>query len=103
MLVFWNPGCGFCQSTQDDLRRLASSPESNLIVISSGERDGITASLGDLDVPILLDPDFRVGPMFGASGTPSAVSIRPDLTIGSGLAVGGPKVLALAGGHQDRG
>jgi peroxiredoxin/uncharacterized membrane protein YphA (DoxX/SURF4 family) len=95
-VLFWNPGCGFCQRMLDDLKAWESDrPEGapNLLVVSSGEvernrEQGFTS-------PVVLDAGFNVGRAFGASGTPSAVLVGADGKIASGLAVGGPTVISL--------
>ena len=95
-VLFWNPGCGFCQRMLDDLKAWESGkPEGapNLLVVSTGEAEqnreqGLTS-------PIVLDAGFSVGRAFGASGTPSAVLVGADGKIASGLAVGGPTVISL--------
>ena len=95
-VLFWNPGCGFCQRMVDDLKAWESDkPEGapNLLVVSTGEAErnreqGLTS-------PIVLDSGFSVGRAFGASGTPSAVLVGADGKIASGLAVGGPTVISL--------
>ena len=95
-VLFWNPGCGFCQRMVDDLKAWESDqPEGapNLLVVSTGEvernrEQGLTS-------PVVLDSGFTVGRAFGASGTPSAVLVGADGKIASGLAVGGPTVISL--------
>src|SRR5215207_9909900 len=89
-VLFWNPGCGFCQRMLDDLKAWESDkPEGapNLLVVSTGEVEG-NRELG-LSSPVILDSGFTVGHAFGASGTPSAVLVGADGKIASGLAVGG--------------
>ncbi len=95
-LLFWNPGCGFCQRLVDDLKgweqdKPAGAPE--LVLISTG--DPAANKAHGLDSTILLDQGFRTGEAFGASGTPSAVVIDAEGKIASGLAVGGPDVMNL--------
>jgi peroxiredoxin len=95
-VLFWNPGCGFCQRMVDDLKAWESNqPEDapKLLVVSTGDvernrEQGLTS-------PIVLDAGFNVGRAFGASGTPSAVLVGADGKIASGLAVGGPTVISL--------
>jgi peroxiredoxin len=95
-VLFWNPGCGFCQRMVDDLKAWESDqPEGapKLLVVSTGEvernrEQGLTS-------PVVLDAGFTVGRAFGASGTPSAVLVGADGKIASGLAVGGPTVISL--------
>jgi peroxiredoxin len=95
-VLFWNPGCGFCQRMLDDLKSWESSkPEDapKLLVVSTGEVEP-NRELG-LSSPVVLDSGFNVGRAFGASGTPSAVLVGADGKIASGLAVGGPTVISL--------
>jgi peroxiredoxin len=95
-VLFWNPGCGFCQRMLDDLKTWESGkPEGapNLLVVSTGEAE-LNREQG-LTSPIVLDAGFSVGRAFGASGTPSAVLVGADGKIASGLAVGGPTVISL--------
>jgi len=95
-VLFWNPGCGFCQRMLNDLKAWESDqPEGapKLLVVSTGEvernrEQGLTS-------PVVLDAGFTVGRAFGASGTPSAVLVGADGKIASGLAVGGPTVISL--------
>jgi peroxiredoxin/uncharacterized membrane protein YphA (DoxX/SURF4 family) len=95
-VLFWNPGCGFCQRMVDDLKaweadKPADAPK--LLVVSTGDVDRNRET--GLQSPILLDSGFNVGRSFGASGTPSAVLVGADGKIASGLAVGGPTVISL--------
>ncbi len=95
-VLFWNPGCGFCQRMVDDLKAWeADKPEGapNLLVVSTGEAEQNRQQ--GLKSPILLDSGFTVGRAFGASGTPSAVLVDAEGKIASGLAVGGPTVISL--------
>ncbi len=98
LLLFWNPGCGFCKRMQDDLRaweenRPADAPQ--LLVISNGTVEA-SAEIG-LRAPVLRDQGFATGRAFGAGGTPSAVLIDAEGKIASEVAVGTPAVLELAG------
>jgi peroxiredoxin/uncharacterized membrane protein YphA (DoxX/SURF4 family) len=98
ILLFWNPGCGFCQGILNDLKRWEARPPEgapHLVLISGGSAAENRAM--DLTSPILLDSSFRVGHAFGARGTPSAVLIDEHGKIASQIVVGGPAVLTLAG------
>ncbi|MBW3632535.1 MAG: redoxin domain-containing protein, partial [Chloroflexi bacterium] len=95
-VLFWNPGCGFCQRMVDDLKAWeADKPEGapNLLVVSTGEVEQNREQ--GLKSPIVLDSGFTVGRAFGASGTPSAVLVDAEGKIASGLAVGAPTVISL--------
>jgi thiol-disulfide isomerase/thioredoxin len=101
LLVFWNPGCGFCKKMVDDLKgwendKPAGAPE--VILVSTGTADSNKA-LG-LASTTVLDEGFATGRSFGATGTPSAVLIDPTGKIASEVAVGAPNVIALASGKK---
>ena len=95
-VLFWNPGCGFCQRMADDLKAWEANPPEGapkLLVVSTGDAER-NKEMG-LSSPVVLDGGFNTGRAFGASGTPSAVLVSADGKIASGLAVGGPTVLSL--------
>ncbi len=97
LLLFWNPGCGFCQRMLGDLKdweahRPKDAPK--LLIVSTGTVEA-NQQLG-LRSTLLLDQGFTTGRAFGATGTPSAVLVNTDGTIGSEVAVGAQAVLALA-------
>ena len=103
LLLFWNPGCGFCARMLDDLKAWEANPPDGapkLLVVSQGDVEANRAM--GLRSPVVLDQGFATGRAFGASGTPSAVLVDAEGTIASGIAKGAPAVLALAGaGHSE--
>ena len=97
-VLFWNPGCGFCNRMLDDLkdwerRRPDTAPE--LVLVSTGTIEANAAQ--ELASPVLIDQGFQVGRSFGASGTPSAVLVDESGNIASAVAVGAPNVFDLIG------
>ena len=101
LLLFWNPGCGFCSRMLDDLKAWEAKPPKKapkLLVVSTGTVEANQAM--GLRSAVLLDQNFATGNAFGASGTPSAVLVDERGKIASQLAVGAPAVLALAGGQS---
>ena len=97
LLLFWNPGCGFCQQMLEDLKVWEAKPPKGapkLLVVSTGSVEGNEAM--GLRSPVLLDQGFSAGPAFGATGTPMAVLVGAEGNIASELAAGAPAVLALA-------
>ena len=96
VLVFWNPGCGFCKRLEPDLHEWKSEfaePGVSLVLVTSGtEEQAKEYTFAD---KIGFDQGFNTGRLFGASGTPSAVLINADGTVGSTLAVGGPSIMEL--------
>src|SRR5436305_208324 len=102
LILFWNPGCGFCQGMLSDLKSWEANPHKDapkLLVISTGAIEA-NETMG-LRSPILLDEGFRTGNQFGASGTPMAVLVDAEGKIASEIAAGAPAVLALAHQGQD--
>ena len=101
LLLFWNPGCGFCQQMLDDLKaweaqRPKDAPQ--LVVVSTGDIEANRA-LG-LRSTILLDPDFSAATAFRANGTPMAVLLDEGGNVVSGVAAGATAVMALARGQH---
>jgi peroxiredoxin len=97
LVLFWNPGCGFCQRMLPDLKeweqnRPQGAPK--LLVVSAGTAEE-NKEMG-LHSPVVLDQGFSVGSAFGAGGTPSAVLVDRKGRVASELAVGAPAVLELA-------
>jgi peroxiredoxin len=98
LVVFWNPGCGFCEEMLDDLKSWeASRPKRapKLLVVSTGTPEANRAQ--GFRSPVVLDQAFSAGPSFGANGTPMAVLVDEKGRIASHLAAGAPAVLELAG------
>lgn len=103
LVLFWNPGCGFCARMLDDLKAWeqgdgAQPGAPKLLVVSTGEVAANTAQ--GLQSTIVLDQGFATGRAFGAGGTPSAVLVDTDGNIASAVAVGAPAVLALVRGQE---
>ncbi len=96
VLLFWNPGCGFCRSLHEDLLAWEASPPEGapvLIVVSAGDTVGVKAE--GFASTVLLDPEWTVSGALGADGTPMAVLVSADGRIASPLVSGGPSVLEL--------
>src|SRR5205823_4034610 len=103
LMLFWNPDCGFCQQMLPDLKAWeVKLPPGvpRLLVVSTGTIEENLAM--GLRSPVVLDEDFKVRSMFGATGTPMAVLIDAQGAITSELAAGTLAVLTLlAGSSQD--
>lgn len=98
LVLFWNPGCGFCRQMLDDLKaweanRTQGAP--NLLVVSTGDQKANEEMA--LSSMVVLDAGFVTGRTFGASGTPSAVLVDAEGNIASGVAVGAAAIWELAG------
>jgi peroxiredoxin len=101
LLVFWNPGCGFCQQMLADLREWEQNPPEEapmLLVVSAGTEEANREQ--GLSSTVVLDQNFAVGRAFGASGTPSAVLVDAQGKVASDIAVGAPAVMELAGADR---
>jgi peroxiredoxin len=95
-LLFWNPGCGFCQRLEPELKAWEASRGTDapqLVVVSTGTAEANRAH--GFTSTILLDQGFQTASAFGASGTPSAVLLDEDGKVASSVAVGGPNVMNL--------
>ena len=101
LVLFWNPGCGFCQRMLDDLKAVEADPPEGapkILVVSAGTVEDNKAV--GLRSTVVLDQGFNTGLAFGASGTPSAVLVDSEGKVASEVAVGAPAVLELAGTRQ---
>ncbi|HEX5701393.1 MAG TPA: TlpA disulfide reductase family protein [Rubrobacter sp.] len=101
LVLFWNPGCGFCRQMLPDLKQWESeAPESapKIVVVSAGSEEA-NRGMG-LASAVLLDQQFAAGRAFGASGTPSAVLVDAEGKVASEVAVGAPAVMELAGADK---
>ena len=98
VVLFWNPGCGFCRSMHDDLlawERHLPIGAPQLLIVSSGDEASVRAE--GFSSTVALDPDFKAGAAFGAGGTPMAILVDSEGRIASSLAAGAEAVFALAG------
>jgi len=97
LLLFWNPGCGFCQQMLNDLRawELNPPPEApRLLVISTGSTEDNRAM--GLRSPIVLDHNSQAGTALGAGGTHMAVLLDAKGRVASEVVAGAQSVLQLA-------
>jgi thiol-disulfide isomerase/thioredoxin len=102
LLVFWNPGCGFCSQMLPDFKAWeANKPKSapKIVVVSTGDKTANVA-LG-LRSRVLLDGNFAAATAFGANGTPMAVLLDSKGIVASEVAGGAPAVMALARGETE--
>lgn len=103
LILFWNPGCGFCQRMLADLKEWEANPAPgapSLLVVSTGDL-AMNVQQG-FQSPVVLDQGFHVGHEFGIGGTPSGVLIDDQGKIASAPVVGAPEVLALLGAVKTR-
>ena len=96
VLLFWNPGCGFCSRLAPDILAWegdSGDADPQLVIVSTG--DPATNSRAGFRSTVLLDGGLATGRRFGVSGTPSAVVVDEDGKIASAVAVGGQAVMRL--------
>src|SRR5215212_2255168 len=101
LVLFWNPGCGFCQQMLPEIKQWEENrPEGapKLLFVSAGTEEANRDM--KLSSKVVLDQQFAAGRAFGASGTPSAVLVDAEGRIASEVAVGAPAVLSLAGASR---
>ena len=99
MLLFWNPGCGFCRSLHEDLLAWeATPPEAAPALVVVLERRGLSASRPRASrARSCLDAEWAVSSELGADGTPMALLVSAERRIASPIVSGGPAVLELLG------
>lgn len=96
VLLFWNPGCGFCRAMHEAVLAWEASPPvgaPSLVVVSSGAVDEIRGE--GFAAAVVLDPAWELSGRLGADGTPMAVLVDPDARIGSQLVTGADAILDL--------
>jgi peroxiredoxin/uncharacterized membrane protein YphA (DoxX/SURF4 family) len=96
ILLFWNPGCGYCQRMSDDLKsweKKAAKTGTHVLLISRGAVDENRKQ--SFRSPILLDQNFSAGKAFGVAGTPSGVLVDNEARIASKVAVGRQEIFGI--------
>jgi peroxiredoxin len=101
LLVFFNPGCGYCTKMAADLAALP--PEGGdgrpvPLVVTAGDAEANRRLVEEyrLRCPVLLQAQREVASQYQARGTPSGYLIDEQGMLASDLAVGAPALLALA-------
>jgi len=98
VLVFSAPSCAACMVLQPDLVAFQAEhgDRVTLAVLSAGSTRAVAHTAGKAGLRIALaDPDRAVAAAYGAEGTPAAVLVLPDGSIGSPLALGPAAVQGL--------
>ncbi len=102
LVLFWDPGCGHCQSMLPALRAWEDQLRDDaprLLVVSAGA-SGETAADGFAST-VVLDSEFATAGAFGADGTPMAVVVDARGQVASPLLTGADDVLtALTAGQR---
>jgi peroxiredoxin len=98
VLLFSDPGCGPCNALLPEIGGFQREHATKLVValISRGTVEANRPKASEYGLThVLLQNDREVAQAYQAHGTPSAVLIRPDGTIGSPLAQGADAIRAL--------
>jgi thiol-disulfide isomerase/thioredoxin len=98
VLVFSEPGCPPCAELLPELGRWARQHVDaiSLVVVTHSVTDEYRDRLAAVDLPIVLvQRDREVAGAFDARGTPSAVLVEVDGTVGSSLATGATAIRDL--------
>jgi peroxiredoxin len=105
LLVFFNPGCGYCTRMAADLAAVpfdGAGGRPLLIVVTTGELDAnrkLVAQHG-IKCLVLLQNQMEISGQYRAQGTPMGYRIDAAGRIASELAVGAEKLLQLAAGRH---
>lgn len=98
LLMFSDPGCGPCTALLPDVARWAREHAAALTValVSRGTAEANREKLaGHGFEHVLLQRDREVASAYEAHGTPGAVLVRPDGTVGSPVAMGADAITSL--------
>src|SRR6266850_3294456 len=110
LLIFFNPGCGYCRELvpklKEKLALKARSLESGfggrsegplVLVISTGKAEANRKLFNEhqLNCPVVLQKESGVAAAYQANGTPSGYLISAEGEIASELAIGAEALLAL--------
>ena len=90
------PGCGHCRAMHADLLAWEAGRPAGPPGSSSSPRATRGHRRGGIQVRVLFDDQFEVGPAFAAVGTPMAVRLDAEGRVASPLAAGAGAVFALA-------
>ena len=100
-LIFSDPGCGTCVELLPEAVRWQRdyADKLTLVFISRGTPEANRAKIAGQEIThILLQRDREIAEAYKTLGTPSAVLIRPDGTIGIPMAVGADAIRGLVAG-----
>ncbi len=97
LLVFWDPGCGYCEQLLPRIRAFEhATTRVPLVVVSKGS---VTANQAlRLSSPIVIDDGRTIAGAYGISGTPAALLIGSRGLVASEVANGAQAV----GAYIDR-
>ena len=98
LLLFADPQCGPCNALLPDVGRWQRDHASRLTIalVTRGTADANRTKVREHGLrSVLLQQDREIAASYQVSGTPSAVLVRSDGTVGSALAEGAEAIAAL--------
>ncbi|HEU5433356.1 MAG TPA: MauE/DoxX family redox-associated membrane protein, partial [Thermomicrobiales bacterium] len=98
LLVFSDPNCGPCNGLMPDIAKWQrdSAAKLTVAIVSRGDRDANKRKAEEHNLSnVLLQQDSEVSDQYQTYGTPTAILVRPDGTIGSGAALGSDQIRTL--------
>lgn len=99
LLIFFNPGCGFCQQMVADIAALPFEAKDKPIPVlvstgNTGDNRKMVEEHG-IRCPILLQQQMEVASKYHVTGTPIGYLIDENGAIASEMAIGAPALLKL--------
>jgi peroxiredoxin len=103
LLLFFNPGCGFCTRMAPDLAALPVDGRDGRpipLVITTGDAEENRKLFAEhgVQAPVLLQPGMEIASQYRCNGTPMGYLVDENGRIASELAIGAPALLALTPG-----
>lgn len=97
LLVFTDPGCGPCNALMPELAEWQESAGGavTVAVIASGSAEENRAKAEEHGIEVLLQKGAEVATAYRYQGTPGAVVVEADGTIGTEVAAGAPAIRQL--------
>lgn len=107
LLIFFNPGCGFCAKMAADLATLPldgtdGRPVPVVVTTGVADENRELVQAHGIRCTVLIQKQMEVASQYRAQGTPMGYRIDADGRIASELAVGAERLLALASGKPPR-
>lgn len=94
-IVFIDPNCVHCKALLPVLQQLQTEHgnELTIVMVSGGERQAVVDQLAEYDLQrVVVQPERELFQAFQVQGTPTAVVVLPDGTIGNEAATGAAAV-----------
>jgi peroxiredoxin len=98
LLIFFDPGCGYCRRLLPDLARLDPAADPAPLLLAAGDADRTRALVAEhgVTMPVLLDAGAEVARLFAVPGTPAAYLVDEEGQTAAPLAIGGDRIMELA-------